>query len=162
MNLGAFPAPQRSMSGRIAQIVTSTNTSWQTGTTILPVDGTIPQSNEGDQYVNINITPLSANSTLKISANLLITASAQTEISVALFRDSQVNAFAANLNWEQVGGGCLMHEIEAYIPSLSTAPTTIKLRAGPRVAATVAVNGTNAGRILGGLSAVTMQVWELI
>jgi hypothetical protein len=53
---------------RIAQELVSETGAVATGTTQIPIDDTIPQNTEGDQYLSLAITPTNALSTFKVRA----------------------------------------------------------------------------------------------
>ena len=54
----------------ILQIVHVTISAFASGTTIIPLDDTIPQQTEGDQYLTASITPKMVNSILEIEVVL--------------------------------------------------------------------------------------------
>ncbi len=80
----------------VQQVVSTITGAVATGATVLPVDDTIPQNNEGDQYMSLAITPKSATSTLVIEVvcNGSSSAAGGNYISAALFQDSTANALA--------------------------------------------------------------------
>jgi len=64
--------------------------------TILPLDNTISQITEGDEFLSVAITPTNASSILRITVTALVgCASANTNVSIALFVDATANALNA-------------------------------------------------------------------
>src|SRR5690606_9283356 len=104
-----------------------------TGTTILPEDNTIPQNNEGDQYLAVTHTPEDANNILEIEwmLNMSNSSSSLKRYISALFKNSDVDALAAGMggntstphaNAQSVGH----HRMVAG----GTSPIDFKIRAG--------------------------------
>jgi hypothetical protein len=134
-----------------------------TRTTIIPSDDTIPQNTEGVEVLTVGYTPLESNSTLLISVSLAISASAESDVNVALF-NGEIDAIAArsitvgNTNWK--------HEcnfVGAYAPG-STSLQTISVRAGqglaPDSVPAMYING-GSDRFFGGAVISSVDVWEI-
>jgi len=164
MNAGAT-APEWAAAGGGAtvQIVNTQTGAVATGTTVLPINDTIPQNNEGDQYMSLEITPTSASSKLLIEVNVVGSSSAARAIAIALFQDVVANALASTSN----GGAAystnpsslaLSHTMTAG----TTSATTFKVRVGPSSAATFYFNGAGAlaGRVFGGVAASSITITE--
>jgi len=143
----------------VAQIVTNTDGAVASGTTILPIDDTIPQNTEGDEYITQAITPTNASHRLIITAVLHLSAWANDSMGVALFQDSTAGALMGSIASLNAGIAMapivLRHEMAAGTTSL----TTFKIRAGCNSANTTTLNGYRTGRYLGGvlLSSLTIQ-----
>ena len=134
-----------------------------TGTTTIPLDDTIPQITEGDQYMTLAITPQSATSKLIIEVTAIISTSATTGlITVALFQDSNPNALA--VAWQTSGaavGQPLTLSFKHIMTSGTTSPTTFRLRAGPNASATITFNGLSGTRYYGGTLASSIVIREV-
>lgn len=145
----------------VRQIVTSFSGTISSTTTVMPTDATIPQNTEGSQFYSATITPQSATSNLIILATVGARSPTATgAVNMALFRDSDVNAFAAQTTVTNTNQGGFNTLISA-IPSLSTSSTTIRLRMGLAVAGTLFVNGyTGPNTYFGGVSASGIAVIE--
>jgi hypothetical protein len=63
-------------SGAVVQVVNAVTGSVSTGTTIIPADDTIPQITEGNEYMTLAVTPLSATNKLRIDVVCIATTSA--------------------------------------------------------------------------------------
>ena len=147
--------------GAVVQVVNQTNTGVATGTTTMPSDDTIPQNTEGDQYMTLNITPKSTTNILIIEVVAVRANSASIPSTIALFQDSIANALAAitdNLpavDQETVGG--FTHKMTAG----TTSAIAFKVRIGANGASTTTFNGSVGGRLLGGVMASSITIWEI-
>ena len=62
------------ISGSIVQIVNYQNNTMSTGAATIPFDDTIPQINEGTEFMTLSITPSSATNKLKIDIDFFLIA----------------------------------------------------------------------------------------
>jgi hypothetical protein len=140
-----------------------------TGTTVLPVDTSIPQYNEGvDSTLIVSITPKLSTSYLKIEVDMQIShnTAATVPVAAALFTGSAAayesgtpNAIAAGVkdagqdNFQRIS-------FTHFVLSTSTALRYYGVRFGKTAAGTVRMNsdGTN---ILGGVISSTIKVTEI-
>jgi len=134
-----------------------------TGTTQIPTDDTIPQNNEGDQYLSLSITPKSSTSRLIIDsiAHLSSSASGGT-FTAALFQDSGANALAAASNVIAVAGSLIPVIVQHEMTSGTTSATTFKIRAGFNIASTTTFNGVASTRRYGGVCASSIVIREYL
>lgn len=163
-------------SGEVLQVIYAQTSTVSTISSVIPIDGTIPQKTEGVQVLTANITPQRATSKLLISFSLF----ADVDVSgvpvprdtavAALFRDAVTPAFYATVfvahhsGTGARGGGATTGIVQ--INALSTSSTTIKLRvgrgAGP--AGSVLVNsftGLGGANNFGGVQLTTMTITEI-
>lgn len=150
-----------SAGSQVQAIEATPYTTWTSITTTIPIDDTIPQNTEGDQFVTATITPTSATNRLRIDAICeMVNAGSNLDCSMALFQDSTANALAAAT--KQLGGSgvysqiIIAHEMAAG----TTSATTFKIRIGPG-SGTIYVNGNASNRIFGGVSAIRLRVVEI-
>ena len=130
--------------------------------TVIPLDDTTPQSDEGTQVLTTSFTPKSTSNRIEVSFNGLI---AQTDASVgmvlALFEGSTCKA----AKWfAQPSSGSLMSHITFQFTPSSTDAATYSLRIGNGAASVnpLYVNRqSNATATLGGLMEYSMTVLEL-
>jgi hypothetical protein len=149
--------------GRIAQVVIYETGAVATGTGIIPLDDTIPQSNEGDQYLAVSITPTSAASTLVVDVRLsLASSNTPAWLIAALFQDSSPNALATSVQFAANGNGAQTITFTHKMPAVTASATTFKVRAGANVAGTTTVNGTNTARLFGGTFSSSITVVEVV
>jgi hypothetical protein len=146
---------------KLAQVVTYQTGAVATGTTILPVDNTIPQITEGDQYLSLAITPTNVNSTLEIDIEFVVASSVGQFMGVALFQDATVGAIAAAANIIPAPGHMVVIKFKHVMASGSLLATTFKVRAGSNAAGTTTFNGTAGVQIFGGVCAsrITIKEW---
>ncbi len=163
---GADPswvALSTSTSGIVAQRVTTRTTSVLTGTTTVPLDDTIPQNSEGDEYVTRAITPTNASSTLRIDVELNAANSAGAgHIIAALFQDSTANALEARAHHVSNSGVIAQINFTYWMTAGTTSATTFKLRAGFSSAATLTVNGAGGVRQFGGVLGSGITITEIL
>ncbi len=157
---GGLVASGGVLSGFVAQRVSTETGAVATGTTVIPLDDTIPQNTEGDQYMTLAITPKSATSILVIESVVNLSGAASNSTNIAsLFQDSVAGALAtsatfnSNLFTAQI-------KITHIMTSGSTSPITFKIRAGQAAAGTTTFNGASSARLFGGVNASSMAITE--
>jgi hypothetical protein len=135
-----------------------------TGTTVMPMDDTIPQNTEGDEYMTLAITPLSASSSLIIEVTAFLTVSnAAQYVSGAIFKDADANALGAGAIWIAVLSEMHNLKFSIKVASGSTAARTYKFRAGRDTGAgTVSFNGRGGSRRFGGVCASSIRITEVL
>lgn len=142
-------------------VVTTESGAVATGTTILPLDNTIPQKTEGDEYLTATIIPNNATNVLVVTVTLMLSGSVPSNVCVALFQDAMNDALAAiasdNGAVGQYNFCVLLHRMVAG----TTAPMTLKVRAGLDRAGTLTLNGSAGSRLFGGVAASTMTIIEV-
>jgi len=147
--------------GRVLQAVNVQTGAMSTGTTIVPLDDTIPQNTEGTEFMTLAITPRSATSKLRIDVVFHGGTSIAARMIMALFQDSTANALAATQLFVDStnGGGVLV--MTHWMTAGTTSSTTFKVRAGPNAAATLTFNGSAAARLFGGVAASSITITEI-
>jgi len=126
--------------------------SFTTGTTTIPIDDTIPQSTEGNQYFAPSAFHLqSAANVVRVEADLLVYSSVMAAIIVALFRNSETDAFCSTVeqNPNDYRRMQIMHETILSYAYDDTSGLLIKLRAGLHTAGTMTLNGISSTDYLG-------------
>ena len=133
-----------------------------TGTTVMPSDDTIPQNNEGDQYLTATITPSSAASKLVIDVLFNYGCSSADTISLALFQDATVSALAATAFWgpatDNLPGQIKLRHV---MTSGTTSATTFNVRVGVNSSGTITFNGASGARLYGGVYASSITIQEV-
>lgn len=147
----------------LVQAVHSQTGSFATGTTVIPVDNTIPQQTEGDQYLSVAITPTKTSNKLVIDVVVYLahTAAGGPALAAALFQDSTANALAAAFV-NAAGANFVMpltfrHEMTAG----TTSATTFKVRCGSGSAGTTTFNGATGAGYFGGVFSSSIRVTEI-
>lgn len=147
--------------GVCVQQVNALFTAVATGSTTIPLDDTIPQNTEGDQYMTITITPKSTTNILVIDVIILGANSASAyNLIAALFQDSTVNALAADVQTGVAAGAATVTRILYTMATGTTSATTFKVRMGANVAGTTTFNGAAGNRYFGAISKSSMIITE--
>ena len=154
--------PGMKLPGDVVQIArTATGTS-ATGTTLIPLDNTIPQNTEGDEYMTKAITPSAAPNVLAVSAQWIGTNSHATpNVTVALFQDTTANALAASYVTTSSAGPDIFN-IRYVAVSATTSSTTFKIRAGNNNAGTTTFNGAGGAGLMGGVTNSFLEIVEIM
>ncbi len=158
-------APGVKLPGQMVQSVISQDGAVATGTTTTPIDDTIPQNTEGNQFMTLSTSPTVSANLLCISHAGVYSYSGATDayICVALFQDSTAGALAAALGARSatanaVGEPAILHVMRAG----TTSSTTFKIRAGVASAGTITFNGSAGARLFGGGLKSYLRVEEIV
>ena len=148
--------------GKIVQVVNVMDGAVATGTTIMPVDDTIPQNTEGVELMTLAITPTNASNKLRIDvvAHINHTDSAAAWRGTALFQDSTANALAAQAHSAASTFRSVV-SFTHYMTAGTTSATTFKVRAGNVNAGTLTFNGHAGSRHFGGVMASSITITEI-
>lgn len=150
---------------RILQLVAMQTGAVATGTTTVPIDDSIPQSSEGDQYMALSIVPRSAASRLIVEVTAHVAHSTGiVGMVMSLFQDALPGALRSTYAVAGVsaGGQPLPLFLRHVMPSGATVPTTFKTRIGSPNAGTTTFNGLGGARFLGGVLASGMTIREVL
>lgn len=132
-----------------------------TGTTVIPVDNTIPQNTEGDEYMSLAITPKATTNILVIKVSIMLANSAAAPyVSAALFQDSTANALAAAVERAAVASDPCMISFSHRMAAGTTSATTFKVRAGGSAAGTTTLNGQAGNRFFGLITKSSIVITE--
>ena len=147
---------------RIVQVVNTLTGAVATGTTITPMDDTIPQNTEGNQFMTLAITPTNASNKLKIDVVIAyLGCSVDTALTTALFQDSTANAIAAAVTSCIATTRSYPVAFSYYMTAGTTSSTTFKVRAGGANAGTTTFNGDSSTRRFGGVLASSITITEI-
>lgn len=148
------------ISGMPVQVVYSSSSAVGSGSTVLPVDDTIPQNTEGDQYLTCAITPKSTTNVLVIEATFFGAGSVAGWISGALFQGTTANALAASTQYQATANGGANIKVKHVMTAGTTSSTTFKLRAGLNGAGTFTFNGESTNRQFGAIPKSFITITE--
>ena len=156
-SISAFPTGTARLLGSI-----QTN-AYDSTTSVIADDDTIPQIGEGKEILSLAVTPSNAASTLIIkgSGNLGHSA-AQNQTVLALFVDATANALASSFGTSENANMTEKVEVEHIVSAGSTSARTYRLRFGPGSAGTCGINGSSGGRLHGGVLRTILEVWEIL
>jgi len=154
--------PDSDISCFVVQRVSTLTGAVATGTTITPLDDTIPQITEGTEFMTRAITPKNSNNILVIDVTLNVASSVVTPTFIAaLHQDSTANALAAMTAQCNNADGATNITFRHIMTAGTTSSTTFRVRVGLGGAATVTFNGVAAGtRRMGGVMASSITVTE--
>jgi hypothetical protein len=136
--------------------------------TIIPLDDTIPQSNEGTEIVTASITPQATTNRIRVTftgqAHGSGTVDAQRAIA-ALFQDSVADALCATATHVNSNEGSSVDEPAILSLTFEHSPATVsavtyKIRVGAN-SGTVRMNGTASARWFGGVSIASLVLQEV-
>lgn len=130
--------------------------------TTLPADGTVPQSNEGDEFLTQAYTPKSATSKLRIEVHCHVGAlDAVGSVGIALFKDSETDArAAAGVGIDSVtrtGVVSFVYEMT----SGTTSAITFALRGGSDTSTNATLNGDGAASSYGAANSSSITITEI-
>jgi hypothetical protein len=157
----AYPGMPKT--GDIVQRIIDTTTVTFIGTAQIPLDNTIPQSNEGSQYQTVSITPLAGPNLIRVRHEALWSADTGTHYVFALFRGSEPDAIKAttvviNTNWE------IHLVITDTHQAINTSSRAYQLRAGTGSSGTLRFNGdtgTVNGHVFGSAGEAVFEATEI-
>jgi hypothetical protein len=154
----------RPMIDRVRSVVSTHSTA----TTGIPVDSSVPTQSgpaEGTELITATITPKASTSRLRVIVNgFFSNNTANTNLVMALFRDSTAAAIKTTIQATTVAGELYQVTLDHEFEAGNTLPTTLKIRVGPSSAAggTISWNGPAGAQLFGSTSTVTMEVQEFI
>lgn len=146
--------------GSVVQMASVTFTAAATGSTLIPLDDTIPQNTEGDQYMTLSITPKSTTNNLVIQVITFLSSNAANHLMTALFQDTTANALAVADQFMATSGGFASIPLTHVMAAGTTSSTTFKIRAGGNNANTTTFNGS-ATRFFGAINKSSIIIWEI-
>jgi len=150
------------LSENLVQMVYTQDGAMATGTTLVPFDDTIPQNNEGDEYITQAITPTASANLLEINLVAEVASSVDNHMIAALFQDSTANALAVSS--KNMGGSANRNQVMnfTYVMTADTvAATTFKLRIGGTTTGTTTFNGNAGAAKMGGTYASSIVIKEI-
>lgn len=151
--------------GDVIQVALSEDAAVATGTTVLPLDDTIPQSGEGVQFMTKAITPGYSGNVLEVEhEGHYANSNTDTQIGLALFQDSVANALVADVISRPATAGVVAHGQLRHrvVGSVESVATTFKIRAGCASAGTITFNGSAGARLFGGVLTSSLMITELM
>jgi hypothetical protein len=150
------------VSGTVVQTVYAPLTTLVSGTTLIPLDDTVPQSTEGFLVISQTFTPTKATNKLRVEYVVYSANNSTTDYdSAAVFVSGSTDALAssaafygaANVMTTQLGS----HDMVAG----TTSSLTFSLRVGPNSGTTTFINGRSAGlRVHGGALHSFLRITE--
>lgn len=147
--------------GAIQQQVSTLSSAVNSGSTTIPLDDTIPQITEGNEYMTQAITPKSATNVLQIEAVFYGSSNAAAgHLIMALFQDATANALAATAQYTAPAGSSCNIRLLHTMTAGTTSSTTFRIRAGTNAAGTTTFNGITAARFFGAIPKSSIMITE--
>lgn len=130
--------------------------------TVIPADDTIPQNTEGTQIISLSYTPKTTTNRLRLRfQGQASPAAAPANIVAAIFSSASANALCGvDVVAGAINTNVMLAVEHEYVPA-TTSTLTISVRVGPGAANTIRMNGSSAGRLLGGVAKATLVVEEI-
>ena len=130
-------------------------------TSTITNDDSIPQNNEGGEFMTLDITPKSTSSKLLIEVGVMGSPNSAAVVTACLFQDSTANALAVGSHYQSTGTGTLNLHFKHYMTAGTTSATTFKVRVGAHTG-TFTFNGVNTtSRQYGGTFASSITITEI-
>jgi len=145
----------------VIQINRTDTSSVSVGTTALPVDNSIPQNTEGNEFQSQAITPTSATNFVEVDSNTALSNGGSSLVAAALFQDSTVSAIAADMGVASTASGSASIRISKRQLSSTTSATTFKIRGGSNSGNTT-FNGAASAQLFGGVMNSFISVSEIM
>lgn len=146
----------------IQQIVDTPTAATSSGTTLIPLDTSIPTYAEGDQYMTATITPKDASNILYIEWELIFSTAVAHSVTVALFQDGTGTDAAIHAKAEYLNAN-LLHVVKGRhkMTAGGTSSTTFQIRAGMDSGSdTLYFNSLNGTQPFGGVSYSSLKITE--
>ena len=132
-----------------------------TTTSLIPLDDTIPQSDEGEEVLSVNITPNSESNYLYINANGFLSSSLDGGFVItSIVKLGQSDALCAHENYISTANTCQSFSMNVRIPVTDLDNQQYALRIGGSDPGTVSVGGNPTGRRFGSVGLTTLTVEE--
>lgn len=151
--------PGMHLPGDAVQAHVKTLSTSATGTTQTPLDNTIPQVSEGDEYLTVDITAGSGANDMQFEIDLSVGHSvANTVVTASLHKDAGA-AIAAGC---ATPGATSSVARATFVHRQTAATGTYSVRAGGSAAGTTTVNGAGGSQLLGGVLNSTLKITEIM
>ena len=147
--------------GKVLQVVEVHDGAVATGSTIMPSDDTIPQNDEGNEWMTLAVTPASASNLLRIDTCVHMATTSDDQMIAAIFQDSTASALSASAYRQSAANKINSVYMTHYMTAGTTSSTTFKVRGGGMNSGTITFNGVSSGRLFGGVLASFIIITEI-
>jgi len=151
--------------GKVVQVVHVQTGAFASGTTVMPLDTSIPQITEGTEFMTLAVTPTHASNILHIDVVSESSSETANVMSInALFVGTTASALAVAIGGigaaanRPVPTTAFRHRMVAGV----TTELTFRLRIGPSSSATMVFNGYAGGARFGGTLASSITITEIL
>ena len=147
--------------GKVLQVVEVHDGAVATGSTIMPSDDTIPQNDEGNEWMTLAVTPASASNLLRIDTCVHMATTSDDQMIAAIFQDSTASALSASAYRQSAANKINSVYMTHYMTAGTTSSTTFKVRGGGMNSGTITFNGVSSGRLFGGVMSSFIIITEV-
>ena len=145
---------------RLGTSITKTS-SYATGTTIVPLDDTMPQNTEGDQFMSHVTASGSAANLMELGLQVTFSCSIASNSTGSIFQDASANPLTT-VGMGSGNGTILVFPLRDTCIAGTTASVTNKFRLGNTGATATYLNGIAAARLYGGAANSHMMGTEIM
>lgn len=153
--------PWDKRTGDVVQVLITQTSAVATGTTTTPLDDTIPQITEGNEFMTRTITPSSAINPIMVDTAAMVSNSVGNNFTMALHQDAIANALAATIANQVTATVMTQIGLKSIQAPATVSQITYRTRIGGNAAGTTTVNGAAAARLMGGVGVSYLQVQEI-
>lgn len=158
----AIAASSVKLAGDTVQVVAVQTGAVASGTAVIPLDDTIHQNTEGNEFMTLAVTPKSATNYLEIEVHAMLATSAVSGfMTAALFQDSTAGGLAAASQYVSSNNAIANVSLKHRMLAGTVSATTFKVRCGGNNAGTTTFNGQGGARIFGGIMASSITITEI-
>lgn len=144
-----------SVTGNLVQVVETEDATYQSISSVISIDDSIPVKTEGTEIFTLAITPNNTANILTIHVLMNLNTATTLSGTLALFQDDVTNAIAA---WGVVDTLIGPYHVVHKMAAGTTSSTTFKVRLGVN-SSSIRVNGTS-GRVYGGVMVSRLWIEE--
>jgi len=149
-----------SAGGAVVQVKIIQESGFQSTTSLIPLDDTVPLISEGTELLSLGITPTSINHRIKAEISISqYSVSALESMVIALFRDS--SCILAGIHTITSNGHRAIVSLETIDSPSGVSSVTYSVRYGSVSGGTIGINGHSAARFFGGTSKAALTLSEL-
>ena len=148
-------------SGNVVQVVNFQTGAVATGTTVIPLDNTIPQITEGFEVMTLAITPTNASNILMVDvATFIGTPTDNAWLITALFVGTTADALATMPQYSETSNPIASVFFRHRMVAGATTELTFRVRCGQNTAGTLSFNGHAGIGFFNGTSASSITITE--
>ena len=148
-------------SGNVVQVVNFQTGALATGTTVIPLDNTIPQITEGFEVMTLAITPTNASNILMVDvATFIGTPTDNAWLITALFVGTTADALATMPQYAETSNPVASVFFRHRMVAGATTELTFRVRCGQNTAGTLSFNGHAGIGFFNGTSASSITITE--
>jgi len=154
----AIPLP-----GEVIQSKRTSVSQLASGNTTVPLDDTIPQINEGFEFITVAISPYAASNLVNATAKGYYAFDVDNAfVAQSIFRDATANALATSGTFMPFNGSACEILTDVSVLAATGSSTTFRVRTGAQIAGNIQINGSNGSRRYGGALNSFIEVKEIM